>query len=475
MGDNRSIRAAKKFRSSETSCFHVTNLISKKGLDINVSKKLFSSLMKLIRPDKLTIDNATASWALDILGYSVEKLMFELMQPCSMLVVRCSWLGQLYDCNKIFKTVKSPEGFCCGFNYHFKLSNNYRDENAWLTNITTVEEDSNGYNSSDSLPGIGQILHVPGTGRDVGLAVALNIDAENYRSSVRQFVGASVLIHDPLDYPDVGTQSITLQPSHVMSITLSGTKIHSSKNIQKVPLRKRRCLFDDEGPGGRQYSYQTCISECMQRVMYGFCDCLPFFYPIEHPNERTCYLTDVDCILSRRRNLSQTQLSYINECNCFPECTDTSYEVISESIQIHDLMYSSELTHDLDIKKTSYLYIYFRDSTYIEYHRLPIQGWDNLLASFGGIFGLCLGGSVISFVEFFYYMLTNFITRARKQEQGNENIPPASKLFISVPANVDRKTYNATLNKNAILTWDQQFSQQNQKNTIDLKTSTFCQ
>lgn len=124
------------------------------GFDSNMSNRLFFSLMKLIRPDKIEIDNATASWALDTLGYTVEKLMLEvkrkklldsmnssservqrkseqpvyvlqLMQPCNLLLVRCAWLGQIYDCDKIFKTVKSNEGFCCGFNYHFGLSKDY--------------------------------------------------------------------------------------------------------------------------------------------------------------------------------------------------------------------------------------------------------------------------------------------------------------------------------------------------------------
>lgn len=88
--------------------------------------------------------------------------------------------------------------------------------------------------------------NVPGTGRDIGLGVALNIDAKNYKSSVRQFVGATILIHDPLDYPDVGAQSASLQPAHVMSMTLTGTKIKSSKDLQHIPLIKRMCLFDDE-------------------------------------------------------------------------------------------------------------------------------------------------------------------------------------------------------------------------------------
>lgn len=50
--------------------------------------------------------------------YILFFFFFQLMQPCDLLLVRCGWLGQLYNCSKIFKIVKSKEGFCCGFNYH---------------------------------------------------------------------------------------------------------------------------------------------------------------------------------------------------------------------------------------------------------------------------------------------------------------------------------------------------------------------
>ncbi|KZC05209.1 Sodium channel protein Nach [Dufourea novaeangliae] len=434
------------------------------GFDINMSNKLFSSLMKLIRPDKIEIDNATASSALDTLGYSVEKLMFELMHPCNLLLARCAWLGQIYDCNKIFKTVKANEGFCCGFNYHYDLTNNYNNDDSWLANITTTDEENlQPDNSSEYLPGVDEILRVPGTGRDIGLSVALNIDGENYKSSVRQFVGGTVLIHDPIDYPDVGAQTATVIPGHVMVLTLSGTKIRSSNDIRNIPLRKRMCLFDGESPGERKYSYQTCISECIQQNIYGSCGCLPFFFPDEHPDTRTCYLTDVDCILARRRSLSRVQLSHINDCKCLPQCNDETFDVVGESIRTDDIGYDSELTHGLNAKNTSFLYVYFRDGTYLEYRKETILGWDSLLASFGGIFGLCLGGSVLSFVEFLYYMTKELLAvRGKKRALRNDNLPPASKLFVSRSTNNDLvKTEKCVFH-----VWTEQFPRQNPKSTF---------
>lgn len=90
------------------------------------------------------------------------------------------------------------------------------------------------------------LQRVPGTGRDIGLSVALNIDAANYKSSIRQFVGVNVLVHDPIDYPDVGAQTSSLVPGQVMTLTLSGTRVRSSRDIRNIPLSKRMCLFDGE-------------------------------------------------------------------------------------------------------------------------------------------------------------------------------------------------------------------------------------
>jgi len=45
------------------------------GFTMNDSEKFFSSLPKLIRPDNISIDNATARQFLDKLGMTVEMLM----------------------------------------------------------------------------------------------------------------------------------------------------------------------------------------------------------------------------------------------------------------------------------------------------------------------------------------------------------------------------------------------------------------
>jgi len=48
------------------------------GFSADESDKFFSSLMKLIRPDKISTDNITASQVLDNLNITVETLMLQV-------------------------------------------------------------------------------------------------------------------------------------------------------------------------------------------------------------------------------------------------------------------------------------------------------------------------------------------------------------------------------------------------------------
>lgn len=80
----------------------------------------------------------------------------------------------------------------------------------------------------------------------MGLAVALNIDRYNYMGSVRPSVGASIFIHDPIDFPDIGAHIASVPPGHVLAISVSGTSVKSMDSMRNLPVEKRLCYFDDE-------------------------------------------------------------------------------------------------------------------------------------------------------------------------------------------------------------------------------------
>lgn len=68
-----------------------------------------------------------------------------------------------------------------------------------------------------------------------------------------------------------------------------------------------------------------------------------------------------------------------------------------------------------DLANATTLKVHFKDLTCIKYRRDMYMTWDGLLAAFGGIFGLCLGGSVISLVETAYYFTFRFYTKLNSE------------------------------------------------------------
>ncbi|KYN08319.1 Sodium channel protein Nach [Cyphomyrmex costatus] len=378
----------------------------KYGFTTNDSDNFFTSLTKLIRPNKISMDNATAQQLFDKLNMTVEALMEQLMQPCSALLLRCLWIGEIHDCNKIFKTVKSKEGFCCAFNSHYLDGGDMADD---------VKPNITDYNStSDDLPGVHTILNAPGSGQDMGLAVVLNVEPDMYKATTRPYVGASVMIQHAIDFPDIGAQILSVTPGQLLTITLTGTSIRGMESLRDISSEKRLCYFDNEVPGRDSYSYQSCVSECMANHIHNLCGCLPFYYPEMHNAE-------------------------VKRCNkkCLPECTDMLYTILPEKITPQDVGFDSDLMHGFDINNVSFVYVFFGDVSYVEYRKENIISWDSLLASFGGIFGLCLGGSVLSIIELAYLLARQFFRRQTRKWQAQfarTNLPPASEVSLSIPA-----------------------------------------
>ncbi|KMQ93534.1 sodium channel protein nach-like protein [Lasius niger] len=415
--------------------------------------------MKLIRPDKISIDNVTAWQVLDNLGMTVEKLMEQLMQPCSALLVRCAWIGEIRDCNKIFKTVKSREGFCCAFNSHYNLNVKHNELDEETRDPSDFNSTDYDITSADHLPGVREILKAPGSGRDVGLTVALNVERHMYKATSRPYVGASVMIHDPIDFPDIGAHMASVLPGHVLTISVAGTSVKSMESLRNIPIEKRLCYFDKEIPGETRYSYQSCISECKAKNIQRLCGCLPFYYPEMHKGIRTCFLPDLECLLSIRRSSDYWKKGTCKKC--LPQCTDMTYHINIEDIKMDDVEFDSDITRGLDKSNVSFVHVFFGDLSYVEYRKESIISWDSLLASFGGIFGLCLGGSVMSVIELIYLLARQFFKRQprERQEPSRTSLPPASEMFLSIPAErreVQKpRSHKKSDDKRVFVTWYQ--------------------
>lgn len=81
-------------------------------------------LAKLVIADPVTDPFIDAHAILKQMNYTMERFMFELMQPCGNMLRKCTWLGKSYPCKELFYTATSGEGFCCSFNYRPQVDSN---------------------------------------------------------------------------------------------------------------------------------------------------------------------------------------------------------------------------------------------------------------------------------------------------------------------------------------------------------------
>lgn len=48
--------------------------------------------------------------------YNIDSAMQKLMYPCTDLLQKCRFAGEIVDCRKIFQPTETTNGYCCGFN-----------------------------------------------------------------------------------------------------------------------------------------------------------------------------------------------------------------------------------------------------------------------------------------------------------------------------------------------------------------------
>lgn len=87
------------------------------GLQEDIVQTFFEDLSKIVVPEYIDESYVKILETLDIMNYTTERLMFEVMRPCKEMIHNCTWLGSQRPCEDLFKVATSSEGFCCSFNY----------------------------------------------------------------------------------------------------------------------------------------------------------------------------------------------------------------------------------------------------------------------------------------------------------------------------------------------------------------------
>ncbi|XP_049825892.1 sodium channel protein Nach-like [Aethina tumida] len=229
-------------------------------------------------------------------------------------------------------------------------------------------------------------VFVSGVGPQFGLKVSLNIDEDQYVSPIKPYHGLEVAIHEPYQFPDMVFASTTLSPGYKIALPMDPTVFSSDEDIRVIGKKNRGCIFYDERQMSwtRKYSFSSCITDY---------------------------------------NLSKS----MKKCHCLSQCNQVTYEYRT----VHQYYSSPVVGYDDDSINETVLNVYFNDVACTQYKRSIYITWDSLLASIGGIFGLCMGGSIISLIEIVYFFVQLLIYRPLKNKVLNVKPNYNAQIYVA--------------------------------------------
>ncbi|XP_045479634.1 pickpocket protein 11-like [Harmonia axyridis] len=188
--------------------------------------------------------------------------------------------------------------------------------------------------------------------------------------------------------------------------------IQATDELKRMDIKLRNCLFQDESTlrWDYLYSFPGCKSQCEADSIRKHCRCIPYYYPVED-NERICTLLDLKCL----RDVLYSKMSEEN-CECLPPCEKYNYKYNVNAREVKTI-----IGYD-DSIQGSRITIYFGNDQCVMIERSANLTWDALLASIGGVIGLCLGGSVLSIIEFVYFFSKAVLCKNQEpKETGRKN------------------------------------------------------
>ncbi|KAK9875591.1 hypothetical protein WA026_009394 [Henosepilachna vigintioctopunctata] len=306
--------------------------------------------------------------ALDLSGFNTENVMKEVAQPCDELITNCYWKNRKINCSYIFVRSKTQSGFCCTLNF---------------SNNTTT-----------------------GVGQKLGLQFDVDVVEEEYISAIKPYYGLDVTLHQIDVYPETRYLGTPVAMGSDVQLSVVPEVVLATDELRDMDIHIRECLFEEESTlkWNYLYTFSGCKRKCEAEHLRNQCKCTPYYYPVED-NERVCTLLDLKCMRGYFYSGSGDE-----SCSCLPPCIKYSYKYTVNAREVKTI-----IGYD-DSIQGSRITVYFGDDQCVMIQRSANLTWDALLASIGGVFGLCLGGSVLSIIELIYFFIKSIFCKYQEQK-----------------------------------------------------------
>ncbi|KAM3957840.1 pickpocket protein 28-like [Aphomia sociella] len=352
---------------------------------------------------------------------SIIEIFKEVQPSIEDSMFSCVWRDdESINCSELFSTVITDKGVCFNFN---SLSTN---------EVLNMQNIHNDFNYSDVVtPSDGWSLSegysikanaYPRRGMSSTKIEDLTIvfklfEKDNDRLCNLIDEGFTIFLQHPGDHPQTSQHYFAALPNRITSVGLKVNMITTADSLKDYSPKARQCYFPTERKLKyfKIYTASNCMLECYTNLTQELCGCVEFYMPY-NDSESICTSEQQTCVDLARENISERLINqFIDEksdpCSCLPACDSIEYDGVDIITDydyrriINYIAYVEDrnLSEHVDNVQYSVLNFYFKEPRFISIRRSELFGVSDLLASCGGILGLCLGFSFLSLIEIIYF------------------------------------------------------------------------
>ncbi|XP_013390137.1 acid-sensing ion channel 1 [Lingula anatina] len=257
----------------------------------------------------------------------------------------------------------------------------------------------------------------PGIGN--GLKLIVNIEQSEYTNKMERGdpieVGLLFQVHNQSEPPMMETKSLAVPPG-----------FHAYAGVKRTDSAEMEPPYGicDRASPLKYYSVYTmsaCVQECKLDHMMGNCTCKLLNYP--GPGEVCSPKQIVECV---KPILLEIKKNFTHMCPCKIPCQSVNYETYLSYAKLPSDETAPEVAMEYGVaqsdieKNILVLDIFFQDLNYVISEQLPAIESSGLISDLGGQFGLFMGFSLLTLVEFIEFGFTRlilFICRPKKKKR----------------------------------------------------------
>ncbi|CAH0728269.1 unnamed protein product, partial [Brenthis ino] len=213
-----------------------------------------------------------------------------------------------------------------------------------------------------------------------------------------------VMFTDWTEFP-ADDQTSLVQPYTESFHIIHPTYTYCSEEVTTMPSWSRKCYFEDEysQPHFGYYHNSDCDLLCEVHELERLCQCTMVYIPYVKMSH-ACNVSSINCIVDAKMQMNKWYRT--EQCDCPRDCVSFQYQVEMSAGNLDALPYMIHNPYkNIELNKTtSIMHFFIPSSVYTKRKQETIMSLISLSSNLGGVFGLCLGCSVISVVEIFFFL-----------------------------------------------------------------------